>query len=786
MPSTLPKLTTIYCLLLTAYALLLTPHSLLQTPPATPTILEPSPENNTVHHADVHMETAPAEDPDGDGHSCSDWEIRLAAGELVWHAPCQAGTGARHMHLGDGRFTGPYTGRLELEPDTAYILRVRHLDDSPNRLGSLWAERPFFTAPATVPLPLTLQSLAPEAPITWQTPEGASVIFPAASGAILTLGPAGGPPLLTITPGESTRHDPLTTHTIVRLDFRAALTPLQLPTSELRFTAGNGVLHTLYLPPINLSAGESIALWSTLGGNTYYAEPGALAPDFSRAARASLLPWRAEAPGFVVDVVAEGLLLPIHLAFPPENLYVDSPDAPLLYVSELYGGIKSVLRDGSVVDYSGDLLNFVPTGSFPGSGEQGVAGLAVDPEQGDLIVTLLVSADPDDANAERFGRVLRLRSAPDGRTAVERHILIDFPDAPQAESHQISNVSFGPDGKLYVHMGDGFEIAAALNLDDYRGKVLRLNPDGSIPADNPFYDPEDGLNARDALYAFGFRNPFGGAWRAADGRLYVADNGPAFDRLAGVQPGTTYGWNGSEGSMFVNSLYVWQESVAPVGVAVIQPQTYGGSGFASEHWGRVFVAETGPTWATGPQERGKRIVSFGVAPDGSLADGPRPLVVYDGSGKGTAVGLAAGPDGLYFTELWKDLNFDHPTNPGARILRVRQSAFADFIATPLKGAAPLEVQFTDVSSVTAAAGWDWAFGDGTFGSGRQVAHTYDAPGAYTVTLTVAGPAGQFHTRRPALVVAEPARASGRIALAAAAGALLLGAAIFLRRRRRGG
>ena len=50
----------------------------------------------------------------------------------------------------------------------------------------------------------------------------------------------------------------------------------------------------------------------------------------------------------------------------------------------------------------------------------------------------------------------------------------------QGQSHQISNITIGPDGKLYVHVGDGFDTAMALNLDSYRGKILRMNLDGSV------------------------------------------------------------------------------------------------------------------------------------------------------------------------------------------------------------------------------------------------------------------------------------------------------------------
>jgi hypothetical protein len=109
-----------------------------------------------------------------------------------------------------------------------------------------------------------------------------------------------------------------------------------------------------------------------------------------------------------------------------------------------------------------------------------------------------------------------------------------------------------------------------------------------------------------------------------------------------------------------------------VNIAFVQPQTFSGSGFPPSMMDHAFVTESGPTYATGPQTLGKRIVEFAPDPSsGELGGHPHGLVEYTGTGKGTAAGLAAGPDGLYFTELYKDLDYTTPIDPGARLLRVR-------------------------------------------------------------------------------------------------------------------
>lgn len=382
--------------------------------------------------------------------------------------------------------------------------------------------------------------------------------------------------------------------------------------------------------------------------------------------------WTPVQPGYVVEEVAGGFRLPVNIAFVPNPGNASSD--PLLYVAELYGTIKVLRRDGSVGVYASNLLNFNPTGDFPGSGEQGLAGLVVEPQSGDLFASLLYDSAPP--SGPHYPKVVRFHSNDGGLTAASQSTVLDMPGEAQGQSHQISNLSIGPDGKLYVHMGDGFTASTAENLESFRGKILRLNLNGSAPTDNPFYDGGS-ITARDYVFALGFRNPFGGAWRAANGAHYEVENGPSQnDRLARVYSGFNYEWDGSGGSMTTAALFNWDPPHAPVNIAFVQPQTFGGSGFPQEKMDHAFVTESGPTYASGPQTLGKRIVEF--VPDQTSEPGGHPhgLVEYTGTGKATAVGLAAGPDGLYFTDLYKDLGASDPTEPGARLLRIRNTSLA--------------------------------------------------------------------------------------------------------------
>ena len=162
------------------------------------------------------------------------------------------------------------------------------------------------------------------------------------------------------------------------------------------------------------------------------------------------------------------------------------------------------------------------------------------------------------------------------------------------------DISIGPDGRLYVHLGDGFNSGTALNLGQFRGKILRLNLDGTPVNTNPFYNAGDGISARDYVYAYGFRNPFGGAWRFSDSNHFFVEPGNGIARMGRALSGQSYGWNGSDGSLIPAALYVWNPDVAPVNVAIIQQQSFTGSGFPLPYRDRVYVTQSGPTAEVGP------------------------------------------------------------------------------------------------------------------------------------------------------------------------------------------
>ena len=277
---------------------------------------------------------------------------------------------------------------------------------------------------------------------------------------------------------------------------------------------------------------------------------------------------------------------------------------------------------------------------------------------------------PPGEKVRHYAQVVRFHSSKDGGVATRRTTVLDIPES-QGPSHQIGSVSIGPDRKLYVQVADGLSVESAQNLESLLGKVLRVNLDGSPAADNPFYDASDGITPRDYVYAYGLRNPFGGAWRAADDSLYMVENGPSVDRFARVVPGRNFLWDETNDSMRAFALYAWEPSHAPVNIAFVQRDTAARSGFAARKMDHAFVTEAGPTWAPGPQYNGKRIVEFVPDRRGRYRARPRTFVEYTGVGRATTLGLAVAPDGLYFTDLYKDVKYDSPTDRGAKLWRVR-------------------------------------------------------------------------------------------------------------------
>ncbi|MEX2169248.1 MAG: PQQ-dependent sugar dehydrogenase [Pirellulales bacterium] len=653
--------------------------------PATPTITEPVVAGQVVNPADVHMEAVGFSDPDSDSHKSTDWEIWTVGpiAEPVWQTLGIQGVERLHTHLGDGIFINAQAGETSLAQNSDYELRVRFRDDT----GSIsaYAIRAFHTGPASAVFSLELKDVASSPAVTWENVLATPISLPSGTPSSPELriesGSTGSVLLSiegTISPGNLISHFPaLAEHAEVRVVIEAGSTNVMLNESDLTVHDEHGAAHTIFLPAIHLLAGQRIDFWVSTNGSTYFGAAPQTTPDFSNLARLAndvAVPFVAMQPGYVVEEVSTDYRLPVNIAFVPNP--GPNPDDPLYYVTELYGSIQVVTRDGTKHTFATGLLDYNPQGPISGSGEQGLTGIAVqrdavNPEIYHLYVGMLWDNGAPAGGASHYPKVERIDSVAGGLSIATRTVLLNMQPETQGQSHQISNISIGPDGKLYVHNGDGFDASTAQNFDSFRGKILRMNLDGTAPSDNPFYNAANGINARDYVFAYGVRNPFGGAWRAADDKLYEVENGPSIDRLAQINRGVNYGWNGTNASMTTHAIYNWNPSHAPVNLTFIQQSTFAGSQFPADKMDHLYVSESGPTYAPGAQANGKRIVEFVLDANGNHVSGPTTLVEYMSTGRSTVVGLAAGPDGLYFTELYEESGVTGPTAVGARVFRVR-------------------------------------------------------------------------------------------------------------------
>ncbi len=178
------------------------------------------------------------------------------------------------------------------------------------------------------------------------------------------------------------------------------------------------------------------------------------------------------------------------------------------------------------------------TYTIPGvqeTGESGLLGIEKHPDFSDNRWLYLYHTRETEGGLTN--RVVRYRFVDNSLTDRET-IISGIPGAPY---HDGGRIEFGPDGKLYVTVGDATESSQAQNPDTLHGSILRLNSDGSIPGDNPFSSP---------VYSYGHRNPQGLAW--VDGQLWITEHGRSglksgMDELNIIEPGNNYGWPLIEG-----------------------------------------------------------------------------------------------------------------------------------------------------------------------------------------------------------------------------------------------
>lgn len=242
--------------------------------------------------------------------------------------------------------------------------------------------------------------------------------------------------------------------------------------------------------------------------------------------------------------VASGFGFAVNVAF--------APDGRMFVADKDLGRIR-VVRNGRILPEA-----FATVDVEPRVNEMGLLGVALHPAFPSEPWVYAYYSDASDGR----NRLVRFRAL--GNVAAERQDLLDL--LPTVNGwHNGGDLAFGPDGKLYVTVGEGHDPANAQEPGGLGGRILRLEPDGAVPADNPF-------GPNDPTFLLGVRNSFGVCFDLSTDELWFTDNGPdRWDEVNPGEPGGNYGWPEHLGPggepAFVPPVLAYEETIVPTGCA---------------------------------------------------------------------------------------------------------------------------------------------------------------------------------------------------------------------------
>jgi glucose/arabinose dehydrogenase len=245
---------------------------------------------------------------------------------------------------------------------------------------------------------------------------------------------------------------------------------------------------------------------------------------------------------FLVETYIRNVELPWAIAFAPDGR---------MFFTERPGRVR-ILADNTVL--SEPALRVADTYA---QGEAGVLGIALDPNfaSNGFVYVAYTAMD----GRSPVNRLVRYREV--NNTLGEAAVLLD--DIPAASIHDGARLKFGPDGNLYMTMGDAAVGSLAQDLSSYNGKILRIAPDGTSPRDNPFSSP---------VFSYGHRNPQGIDFHPITNELWETEHGPTgFDEVNHIRAGQNYGWPEIVGSQsragMVTPNLSYNPAIAPSGMA---------------------------------------------------------------------------------------------------------------------------------------------------------------------------------------------------------------------------
>lgn len=270
-----------------------------------------------------------------------------------------------------------------------------------------------------------------------------------------------------------------------------------------------------------------------------------------------------------MDIIAENLDTPWAIDFLPDDRMIFTERSG--QVSILENGTRKVIGTINVVEM----------------GESGLMGIAVDPE---FNVNKYVYLYYTSQNGNRLSRFIF------NEKLENETVLID--NIPSGQIHNGGRIKFGPDAKLYITTGEANNPPLAQDVNSTGGKILRVNKDGSIPADNPFDN---------YVYSYGHRDPQGITWNPLTKEMYSSEHGATRnDEINIIEKGGNYGWplyQGNESAPgYIKPLIVYTDfTLAPSGIVYYN--------------GNLYVAGL----------RGNQLRRIGISTDGNSVTGEEAL-----------------------------------------------------------------------------------------------------------------------------------------------------------------
>ena len=313
-----------------------------------------------------------------------------------------------------------------------------------------------------------------------------------------------------------------------------------------------------------------------------------------------------------------------------------APDGRLFVC--LQGGQLRVIKNGAL------LPNPFITLPVSSSGERGLLGIAFDPN---FAANQFVYLYYTTSTSPIHNRVSRFTANGDVAAAGSEFVLTDLDNLSSATNHNGGGMHFGPDGKLYVAVGENANSANAQTLTNRLGKILRMNSDGSIPTDNPFYNTATGANRM--IWALGLRNPFTFGFQPGTGRLFINDVGQStWEEINDGIAGSNYGWPTCEGACspananFRDPLFQYGHGNGPtVGCAIVGAAFYNPpvNQFPASYIGKYFFADLCSGWIRlfDPATNTASGFASGVSTPVDLQVGPDGCLYYLAQGNGGQV-----------------------------------------------------------------------------------------------------------------------------------------------------